>query len=134
MYSCKLYVLRYGIGNNLALVCNCVKLNLFCILNKLAYHNRVLLGDICRKFEELLQLVGIGADIHCCAGEHVGWAHQHREAYILHKFVDVCHSGKLFPSWLVYGEFVYNRGEFVSILCIVYGFCGGAKKVYSGGI
>ena len=85
----KFDMLRNRIGQDVAAVGHCVELNLLAALHELAHHHGMFLGNLRSHGQEALQVVVAVADVHRSARKHVGRAHQHRIAHLIHKRVDV---------------------------------------------
>ena len=58
-------------------------------------------AHIGRQLQELLQLVLIGAYIHGCSRQYIGWTDEYGETYTVDKLANILHTGKCAPFGLV---------------------------------
>ena len=97
----KLDMLADGIGQYFAVLGDSVHLYLLGMLDKFAHHHGMVYAHIGRQLQELLQLVLIGAYIHGCSRQYIGWTDEYGETYTVDKLADILHTGKCAPFGLV---------------------------------
>ena len=116
-----------SIGDDFAVFCHGIHLHLLGVEHELRDDHGVFLADRSSQFEETLQFVLVGADIHRRAGEHIRGADEDGEAHFLNEAVDIVHRGEGAPLGLVHADTVEHGRELIAVFGIVNRLRGGAK-------
>ena len=127
VYPCELDMLGDSIGDDFAVFCHGIHLHLLGVEHELRDDHGVFLADRSSQFEETLQFVLVGADIHRRAGEHIRGADEDGEAHFLNEAVDIVHRGEGAPLGLVHADTVEHGRELIAVFGIVNRLRGGAK-------
>ena len=93
VYAGILYMLGNGIFHYFALIGHGIKLNLLCLLHKLAHNDGELFRHLCGHVQETVELLIVVAHVHGCAAEHVGRTHQYGIAHVVDKLFHVFERG-----------------------------------------
>ncbi len=98
--TCIFNVLRDDEDFDLAMLSHSIQFDLFDFPEEFCDRDGMFRRDCCRLPDIVLQFfLGI-ADVHCTAGEHIGWPDKHRKTHTLGKSGQFCQVGKTVPFWL----------------------------------
>ena len=73
-----------------------------------------------RELEEAIELLLVGANIHCCPRKDIARTHQHREANLLNEAVNIRQRGEFLPTRLINTQTIEHSRELMPILGMVY--------------